>query len=29
MSKTKIAVIGVGNISNAHISAYQKNPDED
>ena len=27
MSKTKIAVIGVGNISNAHISAYQKNPD--
>lgn len=27
MEKTKIAIIGVGNISGVHISAYQKNPD--
>lgn len=27
MSKIKIGIIGVGNISNCHIQAYQKNPD--
>ena len=27
MKKLKVAVIGVGNISNLHIAAYQKNPD--
>ena len=27
MSKVKIGIIGVGNISNAHINAYLNNPD--
>lgn len=27
MSKIKIGIIGVGNISSCHIEAYQKNPD--
>ena len=26
MSKLKVAVIGVGNISECHIEAYKKNP---
>ena len=27
MSKIKVGVIGVGNISNEHIQAYLRNPD--